>query len=279
MEKVELDGVPATLLLTLYYRVTEAREPDTRLADPKAIEVFDSLDFPFLAKFGKPKTGQFVALRAVAFDGAVRAFLAAHPAGTVVSLGEGLETEFWRVDNGRVHWLTVDLPEVIALRDKVLPPESDRQRHLACSALDLRWMDEVDTAGGVLVLTQGLLPYLRPPEVRALLAACAERFPGGALVCDSISRKVGNWMRTGWSRSGRMAMPEFPWTVEGRDQQRLATAHPNIAEVRDLPMPRGRGLLGRWLMPGLHVLSGGRPAMVSQLRFGRDSDGQLPPLP
>ena len=33
-----------------------------------------------------------------------------HPAGTVVALGEGLETQFWRPDNGRVRWLSVDLP-------------------------------------------------------------------------------------------------------------------------------------------------------------------------
>jgi O-methyltransferase involved in polyketide biosynthesis len=43
-----------------------------------------------------------------------RRFLAANPDGTVVALGEGLETQFWRVDNGRVRWLTVDLPETIA---------------------------------------------------------------------------------------------------------------------------------------------------------------------
>jgi hypothetical protein len=29
----------------------------------------------------------------------VRRFVAQHPAGTVVALGEGLETQFWRVDN------------------------------------------------------------------------------------------------------------------------------------------------------------------------------------
>jgi O-methyltransferase involved in polyketide biosynthesis len=35
----------------------------------------------------------------LAFDREVRRFLAAHPGGTVVALGEGLETQFWRVDN------------------------------------------------------------------------------------------------------------------------------------------------------------------------------------
>jgi hypothetical protein len=34
----------------------------------------------------------------------VRRFLVEHPEGTVVALGEGLETQFWRVDNGLVRW-------------------------------------------------------------------------------------------------------------------------------------------------------------------------------
>lgn len=43
-----------------------------------------------------------------------------HPAGTVVALGEGLETQFWRVDNGAVRWVGVDLSEAEALRRRFL---------------------------------------------------------------------------------------------------------------------------------------------------------------
>ena len=39
----------------------------------------------------------------------------------MVALGEGLETGFWRVDNGSVNWLTVELPEMAALRRELLP--------------------------------------------------------------------------------------------------------------------------------------------------------------
>jgi hypothetical protein len=35
---VELEGVPETLLWTLYHRATEARRPDAVLRDPKAVE-------------------------------------------------------------------------------------------------------------------------------------------------------------------------------------------------------------------------------------------------
>ncbi len=66
------------------------------------------------------------------------------------------------MNNGRVHWLTVDLPETIMVRNEVLPAGSARQRTLACSALDEAWLAEVDPGAGVLVTAQGLLRYFQP---------------------------------------------------------------------------------------------------------------------
>jgi hypothetical protein len=91
--------------------------------------------------------GQWQALRVRCFDDEVRRFLARHPDGQVVALGEGLQTQFWRVDDDRVRWLTVEVPEVAELRDRLLPA-SPRRRTIAGSALDERWMDEVDGARG-----------------------------------------------------------------------------------------------------------------------------------
>ena len=51
---------------------------------------------------------------------------------------------------GGVRWLTVDLPETVEDRRRLLP-EPPRQRTLACSALDERWMEEVDTSRGLMV--------------------------------------------------------------------------------------------------------------------------------
>jgi O-methyltransferase involved in polyketide biosynthesis len=248
---VELDGVPATMLWTLHHRAVEARRPDRVLNDAKAIDVFDSLDYPFPQMTGAQSNPQWIALRCRCFDEAVLAFLADHPDGTVVSLGEGLETMFWRVDNGRVHWLTVDLPEAIELRQRLLPPESERQRYLVGSAVDPSWQDAVDASRGVLVVVQGLLMYLRPPEVRSVIAGCAERFPGAAMVLDTMPRKFAEWQqRSGDQVRAGFEMPKWRWLVDADQQQQLATAHANIVEVRNLPYPRGRGLIG-WLLPQL----------------------------
>ena len=96
---VQLDAVPETLLWTLYHRAAEARRPDAVLRDPRAVELVEAIDFPFERRFGRaaPVLAQWQALRAACFDREVRRFARHHPGGTVVALGEGLETQFWRV--------------------------------------------------------------------------------------------------------------------------------------------------------------------------------------
>jgi O-methyltransferase involved in polyketide biosynthesis len=139
-EKVGLGGVPETLLATLYYRSIEARRPDALLHDPKAVELVDAIDYPFEQRFGSGDLGraQGQALRVRCFDLAVERFLTGHPDGTVVALGEGLETQFWRVDNGRVGWLTVDLPEPSSCA------AASCRRSRGCA----RWRARRSTSGG-----------------------------------------------------------------------------------------------------------------------------------
>src|SRR4051795_8454567 len=174
---VELGGVPETLLWTLWHRAAEARRPDGVLDDRRAVALVDEIDYPFAERFGSGRGGlsQWQALRVRAFDAQVRRFLAGHPDGRVVALGEGLETQFWRVDNGRMRWLSVDLPQTIDVRQRLLP-RGRRQDVAEMSALDGRWMDEVDPARGVLLTAQGLLMYLELDDVETLLGACADRF-------------------------------------------------------------------------------------------------------
>ena len=144
-----LTGVSETALLTLVVRATEARRPDSVIDDPMAIKLVDGIDFDF-AKFGFTRR-QDMALRALTFDRYTRRYLIDHPSATVVALAEGLQTSFYRLDASGVgdqfRWLTVDLPPIIELRDRLLP-HSDRVSMCAQSALDFSWMDRVDPPKG-----------------------------------------------------------------------------------------------------------------------------------
>jgi O-methyltransferase involved in polyketide biosynthesis len=269
---VDLDEVPATMLWNLYHRAVEARRPDAVLHDPWAVELVDAIDFPFAQTFGTDVGGraQWQALRARTFDQQIRRFLLAHPQGTVVALGEGLETQFWRVDNNRVRWLTVDLPQPLALRERLLPA-GERQRAAALPAQDLRWAEQVDGAQPVLITAQGLLMYLRPPQVRDLLAGCAARFPGQSMILDAVphwfsARTLAGTLRT----EGGYRSPPMPWAMDADQQHLLHTASPDIAEVADLRLPRGRGVVFGAVLPLLARLPviGAKRLSVALLRFG-----------
>jgi O-methyltransferase involved in polyketide biosynthesis len=274
---VVLDGVPETMLWTLYHRANEARRPDAVLHDPWAVELVDAIDYPFAARFGRGGLGQAQgqALRALQFDTEIRRFLDDHPGGTVVALGEGLETQFWRVDDGRVRWLSVDLPAVVDLRRALLPAAPPRVRTLACSAADERWMDEADPSGGVLVTAQGLLMYLEPAQVHRLVAACAARFPGAAMLFDAPPRWFAAMTRRGVKIPTGYRVPAMPWGADAGEWARLR-AIPNVAEVRhDLRLPRGRGLFYRHGWPVLYRLPviRNQRLWIARVRFAEPDPG------
>jgi len=235
---VDLSGVPETLLWNLGRRAAAARSSDSLLEDPLAVEVADRLQYDF----GNASQGaRWHAVRVATFDDAVRRFLKQHPAGTVVALGEGLETQFWRVDNGRVHWLTVDLAAALDLRRTVLT-EGPRQRSYSGSALELGWLDQLDPAAAVLVTAQGLLPYFQRDEIHELIAAIAERLPGSSLVFDVVPEKMLDLVKTTRGRESEQAIEMWSWLFNSEEREAISQI-PGVAEIRDLVPPRASGLV------------------------------------
>jgi O-methyltransferase involved in polyketide biosynthesis len=282
---VELTGVPETLLWNLYHRAVAARGRTPLLDDPAAVDLVGRLDHRFDALDGGAERGaEWHAMRVRAFDAEVRRFLAARPGGTVVALGEGLETQFQRVDDGRVRWVSIDLPETLALRRRVLP-DGPRQRSLAFSATDTAWPEHVGTREPVLITAQGLLMYLPPDEVAVLIERCARHFPGQALLFDAVP----GWMRAARARAGARqehaqddaSSAEWLWSNDAATRNRLA-ALPGVATLRRLPTAYGRSpLFGRAFptlrrLPGLGSRLPDFHAPVFRVDFAgpaRDTDG------
>jgi O-methyltransferase involved in polyketide biosynthesis len=233
-----LSGVPETMLWPLYNRAAEARRADAFLSDPRAVSIADAIDYDYARSFGRPDSAH--AVRAKKIDGLLRAWLRDHPGGQVVALGEGLETQFHRVNDGRVRWLSVDLPEAIALRNRFLP-DTERHRNLACSALDFRWMDEVLADEDVFVTAAGLLMYLQPAEVRRLIVAIAERHPRAEMAFDVIPHWFSRLTLRGLKRTPQYTLPPMPWALNRDELSSMKAWHPNIAEVRQIPFEGVRG--------------------------------------
>lgn len=207
----ELQDIPETMLWALHERATEALRRTMSFRDPTCIRIYQSLDYDFDAKFGAA-TG-LAAARARRVDDALRRWLSQHPTGFVVSLGEGLETQAWRVDNGSMRWLSVDLPEAIRVRERFLQP-TERFRHLAMSAFDCAWMDHVDDRSGVIVVAQGLLMYFDPALVRDLFVKIATRFPAGQMIFDMVPRWVVEANKAGHRLTSTYTSPPMPWGLD-----------------------------------------------------------------
>ncbi|MXX86970.1 MAG: class I SAM-dependent methyltransferase [Acidobacteria bacterium] len=187
---VELGAVQETLLIPLLARARETERGERGLLhDPRAVEIVRSLDYDFGKWEGGPSI-KGACLRARMFDRYVEDFLDAHPGGSVVEIGCGLDTRFDRLDNGRVRWFDLDLPDTIALRRRFFE-DGPRRTIIAASVLDSDWMDRVEATGGPwMFVAEAVLIYLEAPEARRAICGLARRFPGARLAFDTTETRM-----------------------------------------------------------------------------------------
>jgi methyltransferase (TIGR00027 family) len=189
-----LSDVEKTLLIPLYIRALESQRPDALIKDERAEAVVRQLDQESLRKTAAltEDTGRAVViLKGREFDRIARDFMARNADAAVVHVGCGLDTRFERVAerDGRVEWYDLDLPEVIALRRKLVGGEGPRHHFLACSVLESGWQDAISAKGRrpFLFLAEGVLMYFEEGQVKTLVRSLRDRFPGAELVFDAFS--------------------------------------------------------------------------------------------
>lgn len=182
------DKIAETLLIALHARAIEARLPEPMLRDSSALRLIEKIDYDF-SRFklaGHDQTTTIMRLRE--FDRRTHEFLIRHPCSVVVHIGCGLDTRFERVDDGLVEWYDLDLPEVIELRQKLIPV-TDRCHMLGYSVFSHTWVELVSNHPGrkYLFLAEGVLPYFTEAQVRGIFHLLADRFPTCELVCDAMT--------------------------------------------------------------------------------------------
>jgi O-methyltransferase involved in polyketide biosynthesis len=263
--KAELTGVPETALWNLYQRASAARAG--YLDDPRAVDLLAQLDYPF-DRFDLPYAGlaaRLHASRVRTVDAALRRVLAAAPDATVVALGEGFETQFWRVDDGRLRWLTLDLPEVVAVRRVVLP-DGTRTRTLASSVVNAEWTSQVDRGRPVIVTAQGLLPYFEQGQVHRMLTSWAELLPGAWLLFDVVTEDLQAVRRRNPLQDGYRP-PDWTWTVD-TDELRHLRELPCLTDLHEVPQAGGDWVLGVLRrLPGLKSQLPTFPVLQARLGF------------
>ena len=189
--KIDLGTVQETLMLPLWARARETEKDNPVVCDTYARNIVERIDYDFSRiEDGPAADHQGVwAIRAYNFDNIVEAFIENTSRSVVVNIGAGLDTTFQRVDEGTVLWINIDLPDVVALRQKLIP-DSEREMTIAKSIFDFTWTDDISrlTKGrSILFMAAGVLCYFEAREIEILFRKLAETYPSSHVIFDSMS--------------------------------------------------------------------------------------------
>jgi O-methyltransferase involved in polyketide biosynthesis len=224
LEKVSLTGTQQTALVTLYGKALDSRRPDSILADREADKAVQRIDYDFSRLRVRRRDQKSAAVRAKAYDGWVTRFLNVHPECVVLHLGCGLDTRVYRVDPpSTVDWYDIDLPDVIRLRRRLFP-QRPGLRTIAASVVDPGLLATIPAALPVLVVAEGLTPYLRASDGLAMLRRIVGHFPSGEMVFDGWSR-AGVWLTQRYAPV-KASGAELDWSIG--DPRELEKAVPGL---------------------------------------------------
>lgn len=186
-QKVRLTAEKETLLVPLLGKAAQNRWPHPILADPKAEEILEGIEYDFAALNAPAKTLTTLAMRAKKLDSYVREYLERVDDPLVLHLGCGLDSRVLRVGSQRGSWYDIDFPEVIELR-RHFYQESDVYHMIGSSVTAPDLLGHVKESGRpACVVAEGLLMYLHEAEVKALFLDIQRRFPGSEISFDAFS--------------------------------------------------------------------------------------------
>ncbi|MBP2329923.1 O-methyltransferase involved in polyketide biosynthesis [Kibdelosporangium banguiense] len=184
-EKITLTGAQETMLATLYGRALDSRLPGSVLNDRAADEAVARIDYDFRKTRVQGTTAIGIAIRAKQLDIWTQQFLGANPSATVLHLACGLDTRAQRLAPGKsVRWIDLDMPDVIALRSRLLSEPEGDYRMVAASVTSDEWLSEVPADRPTVAVFEGLAMYLHEQDGKRLIQRICQRFPSGQLLFD-----------------------------------------------------------------------------------------------
>ena len=233
-------------------RAVDARSKRPLLDDPLAPTILDQLGSDATELKLPLGVRESVAIRSAMLDRAVEGFIQTHPDAVVVEIGCGLETRMFRVDPPpTVDWYDVDLPEVVELRETVLPYR-ENSHPIGRSLLDPLWTASVPRGRPTIIVADGVLGFLSEDDNRQVLEQLTDHFTAGELVFNAytpfVARMNGRFTQV-------VGMPKNFAGFGLSEPEDLVVMNPKLrfidekfgdaAPERDLLNPAYR-LLGRW---------------------------------
>jgi len=177
-----------TLFLTLCGRALDNRSPRPVLGDRMADEIVRKLDYD-AARFRLSASPIInIAHRAKKLDEVAQAFLNRHPEAVALDLGAGLDTRMSRITvPPAADWYDVDFAEVIEARQRLIP-ERANAHGIGTDLTDPTWLTVVPADRPAVIVADGLLAFLPPHHMIALLNRLIDHFPFGEIAFNGYSR-------------------------------------------------------------------------------------------
>jgi O-methyltransferase involved in polyketide biosynthesis len=189
-EKVKpiLNGTAETMLQSFYARAQYSKKKHHKIYDAKAVEIVERIDYDFTSAGKDTTMSGGVIARTIVLDELVSQFIAEHPDCVVVNIACGLDTRFYRVDNGRIRWYNLDLPETMEVRNQIFEP-TERVSNIGISVLDPAWADCISARGKMLFIIEGLSMYLTAEENAKMLAIIRSHFDNAYVIMECLAKK------------------------------------------------------------------------------------------
>ena len=207
--KIEKNTVQETLIIPLYSRKLCSRLYPNIYQDETAVRLINEIDYDFseaeknsrslMQRFGALE----VAMRQNDLAWEVMDYLKDHPKAAVVNLGCGLDSTGRSCDNGCCKIYNLDFPDVIAVRNELLPAD-EREENIPCDLNNTKWFEKIDASGGAIFFASGVFYYFLTEQVKALVQAMADAFHGGVLVFDTANRAAVKMIAKTWLKSAKI---------------------------------------------------------------------------
>ena len=207
--KIEKNTVQETLIIPLYARKMCSELFPNLYRDETPARLIDRIDYDFtkvaqksegfMQKFGFLEVG--VRQNDLAFE--VRDYLKTHPNASVVNLGCGLDNTGRHCDNETCKIYNLDFPDVIAVRNELLPVGA-REQNIPCDLNNTEWFERIDASDGAVFFASGVFYYFRYEQVKSLVCAMAKAFPNGRLVFDSAGKTAVKMIAKTWIKQAKI---------------------------------------------------------------------------
>ena len=239
---IEKNSVQETLIIPLYGRKVCSDHFPHLFNDPEAERICSMLDYDFEEKGKKMESmaGLFgaleVAQRQYDIQCEVKDYLQSHPKAAVVNLGCGLDDTFTKCDNGLCKGYNIDMPDVIKVRNELLPA-GEREVSIGCDLNNDNWMDEIDASDGVMFFATGVFYYFKTEDVKTLFCKMSKRFPGAVLAFDTCNKRGAKLMTKTWLKEAGISQVDAYFSLE--DASELKSWSPDFKSVTSKSYMRG----------------------------------------